>query len=156
MKNIVNAYININECWTTDATVVANRSLLSYLYTKALMSNSDLSNLPSLVTNDYLRIARYYSCMKEANETQIDDLNTVLNGHGKINNQKLLSLPNTFRRFIAAGLDKQKNLEEDIARDKSAWKVLLKLIHAGTFNKYKKLQKVTLKTTFPNKKGICV
>lgn len=144
MENIVNKYMQANPEWTKEASVVENRQMLAYLYTKAIMSNLDTSNMPSLVTNDYLKIAQTYSFMKENQTNTLNDLKSLsVDENGK--QQKVTSLPNSMRKFIARGLNEQKNLEEDVARNKPQWKAVFRLIHIGSMKELTHVNEVAQK-----------
>lgn len=146
-KNIINAYMQANSQWTKEATTIENRQVLSYLYTKAVVDKLDTKAMPSLVTNDYMRIAQNYSWMKENNATEIQDFNDVneKEANGGVKQGRVSSLPNAMRKFIANGLEGQKNLEEDIARNKEQWKAVFRIIHVGTMPYFTRLNDVAFK-----------
>lgn len=138
MKNIINPYVENVKNWTVDAKTVENRLLLSYLYATALLQHKNIESLPNLVTNDYLRIARVINYMSANEQTSLTDLSVV-------GNQPLRTLPRSVRRFMAEGLESQRNLEEDISRDKNTWKVAFRLIHIGEYKECKKVNDVAYK-----------
>lgn len=149
MENIIHRYMAANPCWTKDADVAENRTVLSYLYAVALADNMDTSCMPALVANDYLRIAQIYSYMKVNDITEIDNF-SALSGKNEFGKKKQLficSIPNSMRRFIAYGLNdlKPENLEEDVARNLKQWKYLFKIMHAGQMEKLKNLHSVVMK-----------
>lgn len=146
-KNIINAYMHANSQWTKDATTIENRQVLSYLYTKAVVDKLDTTAMPNLVTNDYMRIAQNYSWMKENNATEIQDFNDIneKTASGSVKQGRVCSLPNTMRKFIANGLEGQKNLEEDVARNKEQWKAVFRIIHVGTMPYFTRLNDVAFK-----------
>lgn len=127
LENIVNEYMKNVPNWTSDVTACENRRTLSYLYATALVHGLQTDKMPSLVTNDYLRIAALVPEIKKgASATEITELN-------KKDKFKIGSLPRSTRKFIANGINEQKNLEEDIARNKQAWKALFQKVHIGEF-----------------------
>ena len=126
IDSIINAYLKAVPEWTQDVRTCENRNTLSYLYTRAIMENMPTEGMPSLVTNDYLRIARNASYMKAHNIGEFSNFDLA-------SEQNIRTLPRSMRRFIANGLDAQKNLEEDVARAKPTWKALFQKIHIGEF-----------------------
>lgn len=137
-KNILNVYMNNVPNWTDDATTVTNRRNLSYLYAKAITEGKDIRFLPSLTTGDIMMLTKYLSLIK--NGEDLDSLDFE-----KVNDSKVANLPRFQRKMICALLDKQKNLEEDIARDKAQWKAIFRRLHAGEYKKYENLQGVVEK-----------
>lgn len=137
IENVVLPYINKVNNWTKDATVIGNRNLMCLLYAMAIDKNKDTSMLPNMVTNDYLRLAKIMSYHKKYD---VYPTNLMI-----LEDIKLSSMPRRFRRFIAEGLDSQKNLEEDVARNKTQFKVLFKLIHANEFVNCESLKEVVRK-----------
>lgn len=126
INHIINAYMSAIPDWSQSVKVCENRNTLSYLYTRAIMDKLPTDGMPALVTNDYLRIARNASYMKEVGTKEISNFDVA-------NEQRIQTLPRAMRRFIANGLNAQKNLEEDVARAKPTWKALLQKIHIGEF-----------------------
>lgn len=139
VQNVINAYINAIPNWTDGKFTITNRMTLCYIYAIALMQGKDTLNFPKLVTNDYLRIVQMYTWMKQNNQTSMSDLNIIIHTGSMSGQQRIASFPNYLRRFIADGLNKQKNLEEDIARNKTQWKVMFKLMHVGTMHNLERL-----------------
>ncbi len=139
LKNIINPYIRNIKNWTIDARVVENRNLLSYLYSQALMTRKNVEQMPELVTNDYMRIAKICSYLKESSH-DCDEIN-----FREIEKHKLSNISRPMRRFIAEGLESQHNLEEDVSRNKVQWKKLLQIIHIGEFKQFEKTNEVAYK-----------
>ena len=135
MDKLINPFINNDEYWTRKATNVENRQLLSYLYTKAIKENKSTDNMPKLVTNDYLRIAKYFTELKI-----FYNLNNL-----SLNDSRITNIPRYMRKFIAEGLNKQTNLEEDIARNKTEWKILFKYMHVGEYPEYENIYNISKK-----------
>ena len=135
MDKLINPFINNDEYWTKKATNVENRQLLSYLYTKAIKENKSTDNMPKLVTNDYLRIAKYFTKLKI-----FYNLNNL-----SLNDSRITNIPRYMRKFIAEGLNKQTNLEEDIARNKTEWKILFKYMHVGEYPEYENIYNISKK-----------
>ena len=138
LTKIVNVYANNVSDWTKDVSICENRNTLSYLYAKALSTKQPTNNMPALVTNDYLRIARIASYMKVIGSSDLQNFNEV-------DTMRIATLPRSMRRFIANGIDAQKNIEEDIARDKQTWKALLQKIHIGEFTSCERANDVAYK-----------
>lgn len=138
VANIINAYINANPNWTNDARTCENRKTLSYIYAVALLRGKNTSNMPSLVTNDYMRIARLASLLKANNGMFV-----ITPDSGETS--PIGTLPRSMRRFIANGIDSQKNFEEDVARAKQDWKILLQKIHIGEFKNCQHANEVAVK-----------
>ncbi len=120
--------------WNDYVEKIENRQLLCTLYAAAIYGQKDTSNFPTLVTNDFLRIAAIANNFKGQNvdlsQSILDSLESLYNEEG-INTLK--SIPRKTRKFIVEGLSNQKNLEEDVARNKNQFKALFKLIHAGEY-----------------------
>lgn len=139
MRHIINPYISAKDGWVKDASVISNRKVLSYLYVMALLGGMDTSMMPALTANDYLRTAMLYSYMKVKERDTVEDFSWMKKWN------RIVSLPNSFRRFIASGLDKLPNLEEDVARNKNAWKELFRIIHVGRMPYFENLYRVAWK-----------
>ena len=93
--------------------------------------------MPSLITNDYLRIAKTFLYLeKQGDDRSICDFSDI-------EQERIGSLPRKYRNFILRGLDSQKNLEEDVARNTSEWKKMFRLLHTGSYHQYQNLQRVT-------------
>lgn len=144
INNIVNAYVKACPSWTKDANTVENRAVLTYLYSIAIKRDMDVRKMPDLVTKDYLRIAQYYTYMKENSMRYIggEDFQSL---SSTLKEQKVASLPNSMRKFIADGLESQKNLEEDVARNKGQWKAVFRLMHVGALKGHENLKDVAYK-----------
>ena len=137
MKNIVIPYMQYNAHWTQHADRVENRNLLAYLYTEAMRSDLSTKSMPSLITNDYLRIAKTFLYLeKQGDDRSICDFSDI-------EQERIGSLPRKYRNFILRGLDSQKNLEEDVARNTIEWKKMFRLLHTGSYHQYQNLQRVT-------------
>lgn len=126
MESVVKTITDNIEDWTDYTGVIENRVNLCTLLSIALEQKKDTSKFPKMVTNDYLRLAY----IKESGSTEPC---------------KVKSLPRSMRKFIAKGLEGQKNLEEDVARNEKEWKSLFKVMHVGEFQKCKRLQDVVNK-----------
>lgn len=131
VQKIINVYIEADDNWTCVVDTVENRQVLSYLYLRAVLSKKDTETMPKLVANDYLRIVKCYSYMKRNSTFAIPTLSVMGSRAGESKDGKIESMPNSMRRFIIKGLDSLQNLEEDVARNKGAWLIVFKLIHAG-------------------------
>lgn len=122
--DVLKTYMDNVEDWNADVKNVANRKNLGYLYAKAIADEKDISNFPPMVTGDVLRLAKYLSIMKEGRD--IDSVNL-----DEVDQQKIKSLPRPQRRMLCAMLNRQKNLEEDVARNKGEFKALFHGLHVS-------------------------
>ena len=127
-------YMRENPEWNRiNGLKIENRNNLCYLYACALDQKKSTDEFPKLVTNDYLRIAKALGARRSGEEIPLDTESC-----------KVKSLTRPQRRFLLAGLEKQKNLEEDVARNKQQWKVFFKMAHCGEFN-FKRVNSVAQK-----------
>ncbi len=131
----ISKFIDCVPSWNKFVNKIENRNLLCTMYETALYDNKDVTSFPKLVTNDYLKIASISNYFKKDNnmdlESKIQESLYQLTENESIKNLK--SVPRSTRRFIVEGLSNQRNLEEDVARNKNQFKVLFKLIHAGEY-----------------------
>lgn len=142
LRDAVNAYMSIDDNWMDKTSNMTNRNLISYLYVKAINEGFDTHNMPKLVANDYIKIAKLYNLLKEYESSASSFKNFSFD---EVENEKIKSLPNKMRRFIAEGLNKVRNLEEDVARDKSGFKALFRGIHIGEYKKLNNVNEVARK-----------
>lgn len=149
MKNIINPYITAVEEWTADAVEIENRNLLSYLYLMAVNSQKDVSGMPALVVNDYMRIAQYHTFMKKKNLPEIYSFESInrKDEHGKVKKQPVLYMTGPLRRFIADGLESlgSAKMEEDFAKNPMQWKAVLRLMYTGSMKDHPQLKNAAYK-----------
>lgn len=136
MSEIINAFLNAAENWAEYVRTVENRLLLSYLYTRAVLSGQDTKGMPELVVNDYLRILQCYSYMHKngISEMKSFDAMNCTDRNGRVIPYRVYQISRPMRRFVADGLEalgKQK-LEDDIPKNPSQWKSVFKAMYAGT------------------------
>ena len=127
--NFVIPYTFASDDWNKKVSNIENRETMCTLYSIAMMQDKSTSDFPKFVTNDVLRVAQKLSSAKRF-ERDYPDIDTK--------EEKLTALPKRYYRELIKNLAtpagvsdryKQLNLEDDFARNKEAWKVLLQHAH---------------------------
>lgn len=129
-SNIIMEYINESRKngheWLNQCLIVNNRNTLCLLYATAMLQRDKTECLPKLVTNDYLRVAKFVSSATINEKTKDVTFKSFMANELPEN---FKGMPRSTRKFICDGLDKQKNLEGDVARDIKGFKKLFRVLH---------------------------
>ncbi len=136
-KCVLLPYISNVDDWTNKATVVGNRNTLCFLYALAMQSGKNTDQMPQLVTNDVLRIAKALGYMKSEDISSKGGLLIALEKTLYTDLFPIVPLKRSQYRALIKHLAKEDKginakrlaLEDDFARDKEGWKIFLKHAH---------------------------